>query len=312
MPKPAGLQTVDNEEMNGVHTEHRKGDDGELDAEARAYELRLWPPPYLQAYCVEHFLMECKIYHEQENDRYNKLIAHSRQVFLEKQNRKKPMNYSTPIPTRRQPTRRAKERHSVLMTPPRTPTPTPSEPQRPPRPKKPVNTPLRPPRLETAFMKSQEGGMFRILSKFHRRLELHNRQEDYLAPNTVQDEDATTPRKLAVPAAMHAIKRSGDAKESEVLFRGTNFIVDVCSEKTMIILTGFKGVLDLWAEHFEEEEPMPESPAGLSAHLRNIEWNSKDTSAASAKRPMKELKHDRERKRRKYGVGSGVHGKPGC
>lgn len=78
--------------------------DGRLDADSTAPKSGLWTPPRLQAYCVDHFLMECQIYHEQENGRYRKLTAHSRGVFLEKKDNKKKKK-STGERTRRQPSR---------------------------------------------------------------------------------------------------------------------------------------------------------------------------------------------------------------
>lgn len=104
---------------------YRSPTDRHLDIDSRASELRLWPPLHLQAYCIDHFFMECNIYHEQENAQHSKLIAHSRGLFLEKYYKNK-YGWMKPEtePTRRQPDRRAKEKrqkqqHSVLgkMTP---------------------------------------------------------------------------------------------------------------------------------------------------------------------------------------------------
>ncbi|KAH8165168.1 hypothetical protein CIB48_g3101 [Xylaria polymorpha] len=343
MSKPDKLRIIDNKTRNEDSTE----------IDMRAYELRLWPPPYLQAYCLDHFLMECKTYHEQENDRYNKLAVYSREVFLDRQDKKKPSKKAIRAPTRRQPTRQAKERHLVLdMTPPPTPTPL-AEPQCPPIPKKPSNTPLKPAGREKAFTKSQEGGMFRVLSQLHRKLELHKSWEEYRQPledkiqemasrlrskmengkdahkncifgeplgidcrycgfvETVQDDDATTPRKLAAPAAMHMITAASDTTESEVRFRGTNFVVDVCGEKTMIVLMRFKGVLDLCAELCAEEEPLPDSPASLSHRLGNIKLQPQDVDIAGTKRRLEERDPGRGRKRLKYSAGLKVEEKAG-
>ncbi|KAI0454177.1 hypothetical protein F5B21DRAFT_504669 [Xylaria acuta] len=334
--------------MNGIHNEHYDRDEDKTDTDTRAYELRLWPPPYLQAYCLDHFLMECKTYHEQENDRYNKLVVYSREVFLDRKNKDKLSDKPILPPTRRQPARQAKEKHSVLdMTPP--PTPTPTEPQCPPRPKRPSNTPLKPARLEAAFTKSQEGAMFRVLSQLRRKLELHKswiyyRQslEDEVQEtagrlrakiengkdthencifseplgvecrycgfvDTVRDDEATTPRKLAAPAAMHAIaKASSDTRGSEVTFRGTSFIVDVCSGKIVVILVSFKGVLDLCAGLFAEEEALPDSPSSLSHRLSNIKLQPEDVGIAGTKRRLEEPKPGKSRKRQKYSTGSRV------
>ncbi|KAI8945727.1 hypothetical protein F4801DRAFT_597544 [Xylaria longipes] len=339
---------MDNNKLSGAHTEQYERDEDSTYTDTRAYELRLWPPPYLQAYCLDHFLMECKIHHEQENERYNKLVVYSREVFLDRQNKKQLSNKLIRAPTRRQPTRQAKEKHSVLdMTPPPTPTP-PTEPQYPPKPEKPSNTPLKPARLEKAFTKSREGGMFRVLSQFHQKLELHKSWEEYLQPlkekvletanrlrakvengkgahencifdeplgtecrycgfiDTVQDDEATTPRKLAAPAAMHAITAASDTKDSEVRFRGTNFIVDICGERIMIVLVSFKGVLDLCAELFAEEEPLPDSPTSLSVRLGNIKLQLEDIDIAGTKRRLEDQRSDTGRKRRKYNLGPKV------
>ncbi|KAI0872429.1 hypothetical protein GGS24DRAFT_508784 [Hypoxylon argillaceum] len=232
--------------MNDSDPEQYDRVEDSLESNPRAHNSWLWPPPSQQAYCLDHFLMECEIYHEQENDRYNKLAAHSRHLFLERQNRKKPPKISNPVPTptRRQPTRRAKENHSVLdMTPPLAP----SEPQQPPSTKRPSSASFKPQRLERAFAKSQEGAMFRVLTERHEELKLGTSWEDYRSSlerkiqetadrlraeienakdartnclfggplgikcrycgfvDTVPDGDAGTRRKLAAPAAMHTV-----------------------------------------------------------------------------------------------------------
>jgi hypothetical protein len=114
--------------------------------------------------------MECEIYHEQENERYDKLAAHSQTIFLEKQ--KKPRKWA-PAPSRRQPSRRAKEKHSALEVKLKL--------QRRSSPKKPSSAPSKPLRLEKAFVDSQEGVMYRILSILREKLELHDSWEDYLS-----------------------------------------------------------------------------------------------------------------------------------
>ncbi|KAJ8115931.1 hypothetical protein ONZ43_g4552 [Nemania bipapillata] len=334
IPSLVESRAVDNNRMNDTDTEqYDRGVDDLGPDNARAYELRLRPPPSRQAYCLEHFLMECEMHHEQENDRYNKLASHSREKFVQSQNAKRPSNKPSPAPTptRCQPTRRAKENHSVLEM---TPSSTLPEPQRPPGPRRPSNTPLKPPRLEKAFAKSQDGVMFRILTELHESLELQKSWDEYRRPlenkiqetadhlrveiqngrgahlncifggplgircrycgfvDTVQDDDGGTPRKLAAPAAMHALKppaRSGHAKESKVVYRGTDFIVDVCGEKAMIILVDFKGVLDLCAELFQDQGVSPGSPASLSAYLGNPKLGAEDPSVAGAKRRLQEL-----------------------
>ncbi|KAI1735634.1 hypothetical protein F4680DRAFT_469819 [Xylaria scruposa] len=317
-------------------------DDESANVCTRAHELRLWPSPYLQAYCLYHFLEECKTYHEQENERYNKLVSYSRDVFLKRKIKEEESSKSIQAPTRRQPTRQAKQKHSVLdMTPP----PTPMESQLPPAPEKPSNTPLKPARLEKEFKESPEGSMFRVLSQLRRKLELHKSWEEYrqlLEPKihekarellvgiengkgahekcifdkplgvdcrycgfkdtVLDDNDATTPRKLAAPAAMHMITRASNTAESEVAFRGTNFVVDVCGENTTIILIGLKGVLDLCAELLAEEEALPDSPTSLSACLGNIELRPEDLKIAGTKRGVQEPKLGRGRKRQKPSV----------
>ncbi|KAI0544751.1 hypothetical protein F4679DRAFT_600370 [Xylaria curta] len=284
-------------------------DEKSTNTDTTAYELRLWPSPYLQAYCLDHFLLECKTYHSQENSRYNKLVSYSREIFLTRKNKEEEQSNKVQAPTRRQPTRQAKEKHSVVdMTPPQTP----MDPQFPPIPEKPSNTPLKPARLEKEFKASPEGEVFRVLSQLRRKLDLHKSWEEYRRlleakiygkvkelrakmengkgahekcifsnplgidcrycgfTDSVLDNNTTTPRKLAAPAAMHMITKANSTVESEVAFRGTNFVIDACGEKTMIILVGFKGVLDLCAEMLaEEEEALPNSPTGLFVRLSN-------------------------------------------
>ncbi|KAI0103063.1 hypothetical protein GGR51DRAFT_573463 [Nemania sp. FL0031] len=349
MSTQAKLRATDGGEINDTDTEKIYRHDNSLDSDARVSELWLWPPPCWQAYCLDHFLMECEIYHRQENEQYNILVAYSRQVFLDKQNRKKTSSTPNPTPTRRQPTRRAKENHSVLEI---TPPPTPSESQQPPRPKKLSITSFKPPRLEKTFMKSQEGDLFRVLTEFYEKLELEKSWEAHYRPSlenairetaerlraeagngqdahmncifdgplevecrycgfvdTVQSGEAVRPRKLAAPAPMHAIKslaRSGNIKEPEVTFCGASFLVDVCSEKVMIVLVKLKGVLDLCAELFEGKGAVPSSPASLSAYLSNAELEYRDPRAMRTKRRTAELVSNREPKRRKAGIGIGV------
>ncbi|KAI0417860.1 hypothetical protein F5X98DRAFT_363563 [Xylaria grammica] len=330
--------------MNDTDTEkHHRGGHGPA-PEKGAHESRLCPSPRLQAYCLDHFLMECEIYHEQENNRYHKLVAHSRQMFLEKQSQDNSSNQPASAPMRLQPSRRAKEnRSNPAITPPATP-----------EPKRPADVPFKPAKLEKAFKNSQHGAMFRILTDFRKKLQLQKSWEDYRSlletkvkeranrlltdikkgrnihtncvfsgplgiqcrycgfVDTVQDNVATTPRKLAPPAPMHDIQPpfiGGNVKESGLMFRGINFFVDVCGDKTMIILVDFKGLLDLCVELFEEEEALTDSPTSLFARLSSIESKPRGTSAAGAKRPLGEPKPDRGRKRRKPGTESNARGK---
>ncbi|KAJ8132157.1 hypothetical protein O1611_g1467 [Lasiodiplodia mahajangana] len=124
----------------------------------------------------------------------------------------------------------------------------------------------------------------------------------------VQDGDGR-PRKLAAPAPMHTIKpltRSGNVKEPGLTFGGVSFIVDVCSDKAMIVLVRLKGVLDLCAELFEEEGVVPGIPTSLSAYLSNAELKAKDLSVIRPKRPTEEPVSGREPKRGKAGMGTDV------
>ncbi|GAP91449.1 hypothetical protein SAMD00023353_6200270 [Rosellinia necatrix] len=338
-----GNQGINN--SNAEQQNHRDREESRPDG--RAYELRLWPRPRLQAYCLEHFLAECEIYHNQENSRYNKLIAHSRAVFLETQN-KKGSSANKLAPTRRQPSRRAKEKHSVL--------------EKPPGPVEHSHAPFKPARLEKAFAKSPEGAMFRNLAKFRESLGLHGSWEDYRAPleskiveaagrlQAAQKENGrgahencafsgplgikcrycgfvdTAPddedydddddgddddddgvvgppkrRRLAEPAPMRAVElAASDASEARLVFRGTDFVVDACGEETMVVLVGFKGVLDLCAELFEEEkegEAILYSPTSLSARLRDAESKQDDGSGLGVKRQTEELEPDGRRKK---------------
>ncbi|KAI0186253.1 hypothetical protein EV127DRAFT_411342 [Xylaria flabelliformis] len=315
-------------------------DEESTDKNTTAYELRLWPSPYLQAYCLEHFLLECKTYHEQENERYNKLVSYSREVFLARKIKEEESNKPIRAPSRRQPTRQAKEKHSVLdMTPPPTPQMISHVPS---RPENPSNIPLKPARLEKEFKESPEGGMFRVLSQLRKRLELHESWEEYRRPleakidekaselrarmeigkyahkncifseplgvdcrycgfaDTVLDDGATTPRKLAAPAPMHMTTKASNTAESEVAFRGASFVVDVCGEKIMLILVGFKGVLDLCVELFAVGESLPDSPTSLSIRHGNIELRLGDLKIAGTKRGGQDQKPGRGPKRQKH------------
>ncbi|KAI0469176.1 hypothetical protein F4859DRAFT_523402 [Xylaria cf. heliscus] len=128
----------------------------------------------------------------------------------------------------------------------------------------------------------------------------------------MQDDDATTPRKLAAPAAMHAIPAASDTKESEISFRGTNFIIDVCGQKVMIILVNFKGVLDLCAELFTGGQPLPHSFVSLSCCLGNIRLQPEAIGVTATKRRLREQKlPDRGCKRQKYSAGTKVWEIPG-
>jgi hypothetical protein len=93
--------------------------------------------------------------------------------------------------------------------------------------------------------------------------------------DTVQDDDALTPRKLAAPAAMHRIDLD-ESREGGVNFRGVEFIVDICGERAMIILVRLNGVLDLCAEMFEGQA-MPENPTNLSTRLSSVQTEGLQT-----------------------------------
>ncbi|KAI0503435.1 hypothetical protein F5B22DRAFT_640159 [Xylaria bambusicola] len=328
--------------MKASVTEGQHGDDSS-DSDARgAHELRLWPPPRLQAYCLDHFLMECEIYHEQENDRYKKLVAHSRESFLKKitSSSSNPQQPIISAPTRRQPSRRAKEKHSVIGTP--------SSLNGPPRPRKLSIAPFKPAKLEKAFKESPQGTMFRILNGFWKKLELHKSWAAYRSVlerkvqelvrrleaetgegkpihkdcvfrgplgvecrycgfvATVHEDAAVTPRKLAPPAAMRAIRRLSEGSDDtagspRLELRGTDMIVDICSGKAMIVLVNLKGVLDLCAEALGDEEVVLASPTSLSARLSTIQTPS--STVTRAKR-WKETEREtpRRNKRRKSEV----------
>ncbi|KAI1821457.1 hypothetical protein F4861DRAFT_541940 [Xylaria intraflava] len=318
-PGVEGNDTIDsNPEQHSRH-------DHEPASERKSYPLRLWPPPCLQAYCLDHFMMECEIYHEQENERYKKLVGHIRDAFLEDREKKKAPKKPTAAPTRCQPPRRAKNKNSEQSS-----TTTKPKPTRPPEPERPSSAPFKPSRLEKAFRDSQGGTMVGILSAFRENLELHKTWENYrpaleekireaetrqkteLAKGnkvhencsfggplaiecrycgfvgTVQVDVAVTPRKLAAPAAMHDIELSG-TKEWGVMFRGTNFFVDVCGEKTMIVLVDFRGVVDCCMDLFGDPEAMPDSPTQLAARLESIESRPSDIKTIEVKRRLHEL-----------------------
>ncbi|KAF2971709.1 hypothetical protein GQX73_g1914 [Xylaria multiplex] len=179
MPRLVKPSETNDDGMNDTHIrESDHGGDDSLDTGERTHELRIWPPPRLQGYCVDHFLMECENYYEQENDRYNKLVTHSRQTFLEIQKKKNPSTQLISAPTRLQPSRRAKEKHLVLGTTPTT-IPEATTAQGPQGHKGPLNLQFKPARLEKAFRESRQGAMLSILTEFHKKLELQKSWEDY-------------------------------------------------------------------------------------------------------------------------------------
>ncbi|KAI0425639.1 hypothetical protein F5Y09DRAFT_334810 [Xylaria sp. FL1042] len=324
--------------MRDTDSKKHPRDDDSSNSGAKAYELRLWPPPRMQAYCLDHFMVECEIYHEQENDRYNKLVKYSRETFLEKQNHEKLASKSTPAPTRIQPSRKAKEKQLASGTKP------PMTPQEALRPTKSSNIPFKPAKLEKAFKESQQGAMFQILTELYKKLDLQKSWKTYRVAlkgkiqeianqllvetengviihrncvfrsplevecrycgfvETIQDEEAVTPRKLAPPAPMRAIKylsEGNDIEESRLMFCGTEFIVDVCGEKTMIVLVNLKGLLDLCTEMLEEEDVVPGSPTSLFARLGNMKRTPSVIKASGTEEQADEPVSNRGRKRQK-------------
>ncbi|KAI1275954.1 hypothetical protein F5Y07DRAFT_389590 [Xylaria sp. FL0933] len=295
--------------MLDTSSKKRLRDDGSSNSGVRASEFRLWPPPRLQAYCLDHFMMECNIYYEQENERYSELVNYSRETFLQKQGHRKTISQAASAPTRIQPSRKAKDKHSLEGTK------LPTTPRGASGPTGSSNVPFKPPKLERVFKKSPQGAMFRTLTELRKRLGLQKSWEEYCVAlegtikgltsrllveiekgktihrNCVfhtplaiecrhcnfvdksQDDEAVTPRKLAPPAQLQAVKclsGGNDAKESKLTFRGIEFIVDICGEKTMVVLMGMKGLLDLCAEMFEEEEAAPGIPTSLFARFDSM------------------------------------------
>ncbi|KAI1360961.1 hypothetical protein F5Y08DRAFT_348288 [Xylaria arbuscula] len=338
-------------------TYHDDDDNDSSDSEnSRAHELRLWPPPRLQAYCLDHFLIECEIYHEQENDRYTKLVAHSRESFK----RKSPEQFKPVIipPTRRQPSRRAKDKHAVIgaglevETQTREVAATLS--RGPPRPRRLSSAPFKPAKLEKAFKESQQGAMVRILTGFYKKLELHKNWTQYRSlllskvqelvdrlkteaenkqgrpahancvfrgplgvecrycgfVDLVHEDEAVTPRKLAPPAAMRAIRRLSESEDSNdpakggsrLTLRGTDIIVDVCNGNTMIVLVNLKGILELCAKALEDENVVLASPTTLSTRMTANQESTGVTKAGGVKRGTGESDIGGGRKRRKSGA----------
>ncbi|KAI0017958.1 hypothetical protein F4780DRAFT_562111 [Xylariomycetidae sp. FL0641] len=78
-------------------------------AQPAAQSNHLWPPPMFQAYCLTHFVMECWIYHQEENRKCNTIIEQFRKLVPKPKSIKKPAT----APTRVQPSRRAREKHAV-------------------------------------------------------------------------------------------------------------------------------------------------------------------------------------------------------
>ncbi|KAI0811882.1 hypothetical protein GGR55DRAFT_688435 [Xylaria sp. FL0064] len=322
--------------MLDTSSKKRLRDDGSSNSGVGASEFRLWPPPALQAYCLDHFMMECNIYYEQENERYSELVNYSRETFLQKQGHRKSISQATSASTRIQPSRKAKAKHSLEGTK------LPTAPRGAPGPTVSSNVPFKPPKLERAFKKSPQGAVFRNLTELRKKLGLQKSWEEYRVAlegrikgptsrllveieknhtqncvfhtplaiecrycdfvDKVQDDEAVTPRKLAPPAQMHAVKclSGGDgAKESKLTFRGIEFIVDICGEKTMIVLMGMKGLLDLCAEIFEEEEAAPGSPTSLFARFDSMNPVPRVIKSDGTERRADESISDRERGREK-------------
>lgn len=99
------------------------------------------------------------------------------------------------------------------------------------------------------------------------------------------------------------------AGDAEVEFRGIRFIVDVCGgKKTMVVLVGFKGVLDLCATVFGEGEDVPDSPASLAARFYAMETERDDASIAGSKRRSEEQGPAKKRKTRKQDTESDEKG----
>ncbi|KAI1341313.1 hypothetical protein F5Y15DRAFT_414427 [Xylariaceae sp. FL0016] len=71
----------------------------------------IWPPPDYQAYCLEHFLVECALYHRFESAKYealeNQLIGCA--------NKAEPPQRPPKIPARVQPPRLAKTRSNTMQ-----------------------------------------------------------------------------------------------------------------------------------------------------------------------------------------------------
>ncbi|KAI1322847.1 hypothetical protein F5Y16DRAFT_404030 [Xylariaceae sp. FL0255] len=250
--------------------EPQDGPELELNPSSKStHQLLLWPPPCLQVYCLDHFVMECEIYYEQENERYEKLITYSRDQF------KKKNNMATSLaPTRRQPSRQAKMSQCLPEMRARR-----------------ANSPFKPSAVEKRFAKSSEGELAQILNglceKYAlnktwaayrtgayrtglesamqeaitdlREKEKQNGKQSHVDCRFVdplgmecrycgsQDailEDGLTPRKLAPPAAMHRLD-PGDMPEKTVDFRGVQFSVDICGrDDVKIILERFPDILD--------------------------------------------------------------------
>lgn len=102
-----------------------------------------------------------------------------------------------------------------------------------------------------------------------------------------------TPRKLAPPVVMRGVNDpAGEGGDTKVEFRGTNFIIDICGgKKTMVVLVGFDGMLDLCAnlkgegdgEGKGEGEDVFHSPTSLAARFYSLLRNPEQRRAKRRK-----------------------------
>ncbi|KAI1348501.1 hypothetical protein F5Y01DRAFT_328395 [Xylaria sp. FL0043] len=166
-------EPVVDDEMLDTSSKKCLRDDGSSNPGTRASELRLRPPPRLQAYCLDHFMMECNIYYEPESERYSELVNYSRETFLQKQGHRKSISQAASAPTCIQPCRKAKEKRSLEGTK------LPTTPRGAPGPTGSSNVPSRPPKLERAFKKSPQGALFRTLTELRKTLGLQKSWEEY-------------------------------------------------------------------------------------------------------------------------------------
>lgn len=95
------------------NSEENASQPAEVSCGGLAWEpLRLWPPPFYQAYCRTHFIEECSVYHEFGNQRYIKAKS---DILRTHPAKSKERGKGSPAPTRVQPSR-VKKRPANIPT----------------------------------------------------------------------------------------------------------------------------------------------------------------------------------------------------
>ncbi|CAJ2504771.1 Uu.00g121650.m01.CDS01 [Anthostomella pinea] len=258
--------------------------EAEVDAGSQSLEkndespARLWPPPLYQAYCLDHFLMECSIYHDEENRKF-RIMADQLRILT--QMTKKPSKWSA-APTRVQPSRRAREKRANPEAETKTKTI--------------QSQSVSQEDEEEKSVEPDPAEADKGLKVLHERLDLHipwldykeqlytrvretsdhlnakNEGEGVRTPthtdcafagalalecrycglrDTILDEGALTPRKLAPPAPMHLIEAEDILPDQVGQFAGITFAVDICGVEEKLVLLKLVGLQDICKDELE-------------------------------------------------------------